>query len=80
MMGWRPHDYIPDLMAQGDCRVCGCTRERCIQQTAEVIGPSIRAFVDRILHGDEDHRAWLRAAAEAFLSQRPVPGQDAPQD
>lgn len=30
-------------------------------------GAMIRAFVEAIMHGDEEHRAWLRRAAECFI-------------
>ncbi len=31
-------------------------------------------FLPAILHGDDDHRAWLRAAVEAFIARKPIPG------
>jgi hypothetical protein len=30
-------------------------------------------FVEQILHGDDNHRAWLKDAARAFLAGLPVP-------
>lgn len=34
------------------------------------------AFAVLILHGDEAHRAWLLAAAEAFINGREIPRQE----
>jgi hypothetical protein len=31
------------------------------------------AFARAVLHGDEEHRAWLMEAAEAFVEGRPLP-------
>lgn len=31
------------------------------------------AFCEAILHGDEDHRRWLREAAQCFAEGRPLP-------
>ena len=33
----------------------------------------IRAFVEAIMHGDEEHRAWLRRAAECFIRGEEIP-------
>lgn len=33
----------------------------------------IRAFANAILHGDEWHKAWLLAAAEAYISGEDIP-------
>lgn len=41
--------------------------------TASTDSEQIREFSRAILHGDEVHRAWLLAAAEAFIDGRPVP-------
>lgn len=38
---------------------------------AERVG--LREFAKAILHGDDDHRAWLTEAAEAFISGDPMP-------
>lgn len=43
-------------------------------------GRTISAALFRdIAHGDDKHRAWLRAALDAFFAGEPVPPQDAPQ-
>jgi len=34
---------------------------------------SVRAFAKAIQHGDETHRRWLLAAADAFVKRRPLP-------
>lgn len=34
---------------------------------------AIAQFAERILHGDETHRHWLKQAALAFIDGRPVP-------
>jgi hypothetical protein len=33
----------------------------------------IRSFTQAIMHGDDEHRAWLKEAAEAFLEGRELP-------
>lgn len=33
----------------------------------------VRDFAKAILHGDQNHRAWLLEAAEAFINGEPVP-------
>lgn len=33
----------------------------------------IRNFTKAILHGDDEHRAWLQEAAEAFIEGRELP-------
>ena len=33
----------------------------------------IRAFVKAIMHGDEEHRAWLRHAADCFIYCEEIP-------
>ena len=33
---------------------------------------AIRQFVELILHGDEDHRQWLRLAGEQFVDHGTV--------
>jgi hypothetical protein len=33
----------------------------------------IRHFTQAILHGDDEHRAWLQEAAEAFIEGRELP-------
>ena len=35
----------------------------------------VEDFAEAILHGDESHRAWLLAAAEAFNTGKPIPKQ-----
>lgn len=34
---------------------------------------AVREFAKAILHGSEEHRAWLLAAAEAYIAGRPFP-------
>jgi len=34
---------------------------------------AIRSFVSLILHGNAEHRAWLKEAAELFIEGRHVP-------
>lgn len=41
--------------------------------TSAEVQEAIRAFVRDILHGDEEHQAWLLAAAESFIAGRPLP-------
>lgn len=33
----------------------------------------IRAFTEAILHGDDEHKAWLQEAAEAYIAGKPLP-------
>lgn len=33
----------------------------------------IADFVNLILHGDDEHKTWLREAGEAFMFDRPIP-------
>jgi hypothetical protein len=33
----------------------------------------VRAFAKAVLHGDDEHKAWLTEAAEAFISNKPLP-------
>src|SRR3954468_18360273 len=40
---------------------------------AEDAADSVRRFARAILHGDEDHRAWLIEAAEAFIAGKQMP-------
>jgi len=43
-------------------------------QSAEAEREAFRTvFLPAILHGDETHRAWLRAAVDAYLAGEPVP-------
>lgn len=37
------------------------------------LAAAIRAFAYAILHGDDEHRAWLIEAAEAFIVNDPIP-------
>src|SRR3712207_4499958 len=37
------------------------------------IGDAVREFAQAALHGDDEHRAWLMEAAEAFVAGKPVP-------
>lgn len=39
----------------------------------EAAANDIRTFATAILHGDDEHRAWLLEAAEAFVSGNPLP-------
>jgi hypothetical protein len=41
--------------------------------TSETINGNVRGFAAYILHGDEKHRAWLIAAAEAFIADEELP-------
>lgn len=34
---------------------------------------AVREFATAILHGDDEHRAWLLEAAEAFIAGHPLP-------
>lgn len=40
-----------------------------VQSDAEVV----RAFAKAMLHGDDEHKAWLLEAAEAFIAGNPLP-------
>jgi hypothetical protein len=44
----------------------------------ELTANYIRLFVESILHGDEDHRLWLKEAAECFIDGRPMPDRPCP--
>jgi hypothetical protein len=33
----------------------------------------VRAFAKAVLHGDDEHKAWLLEAAEAFIAGEPLP-------
>lgn len=33
----------------------------------------IRMFVEQILHGDDEHRDWLKEAGECFIHEKPMP-------
>jgi hypothetical protein len=33
----------------------------------------VRAFAKAVLHGDNEHKAWLLEAAEAFIEGKPLP-------
>jgi hypothetical protein len=33
----------------------------------------VRAFAKAVLHGDDEHKAWLLEAAEAFIDGKPLP-------
>lgn len=66
-----------------------CTAERIEQQAtalewasqipvSETPAGQVRAFAAYILHGDEHHRAWLLAAAEAFIADEPLPAHRSP--
>jgi hypothetical protein len=35
----------------------------------------VRAFAKAVLHGDDEHKAWLLEAAEAFIDRKPLPAQ-----
>lgn len=35
--------------------------------------PDVLRFAKAILHGDEEHRAWLLEAADAFCQDKPIP-------
>jgi hypothetical protein len=37
------------------------------------VAEPVRAFAKAILHGDDDHKAWLLEAAEAFIARKPLP-------
>jgi len=43
------------------------------QQHLPLIEGYIRMFVEAILHGDDDHRMWLKEAGEAFINGTPMP-------
>jgi hypothetical protein len=50
--------------------------EPAAQSQAEplIAGARLRdEFLPAILHGDDEHRAWLTAAVEAFIAGEPVP-------
>lgn len=34
---------------------------------------AVLEFAEAIMHGDAEHRRWLRAAAEAFVAEKPLP-------
>lgn len=36
-------------------------------------GALISEFVEVILHGDDEHKAWLREAADAWITGNPIP-------
>lgn len=40
----------------------------------------VNDFAEAILHGDEHHRNWLLAAAEAFTEDKPLPKQPPPKE
>ena len=40
---------------------------------SDTIDGNVRGFAAFILHGDEKHRAWLLAAAEAFIADEELP-------
>jgi hypothetical protein len=44
----------------------------------EITANYIRLFVESILHGDDDHRLWLKEAAECFIDGRPMPDRPCP--
>lgn len=33
----------------------------------------VRVFAKAVLHGDDEHKAWLLEAAEAFIAGKPLP-------
>ena len=47
-------------------------------QHAAARAQAIEAFTEAILHGDEAHRAWLHAAATAFIAGQPIRALAAP--
>ncbi len=34
---------------------------------------AIKTFVEAILHGNFEHKEWLRAAAEAYMTGKEIP-------
>jgi hypothetical protein len=47
--------------------------ERLAALTQSNAEPPVRAFAKAVLHGDDEHKAWLMEAAEAFISNKPLP-------
>jgi hypothetical protein len=39
----------------------------------EMFRRNVLSFAQAILHGDDEHKAWLMEAAEAFASYKPLP-------
>ena len=39
----------------------------------ETAAAAVQRFAEAILHGDNDHRAWLLNAAKAFVDGKPIP-------
>ena len=74
--------YLPDVRAQAEedekhhqehhARE-GKLKERIAELEAPQLARAIRAFVRLILHGDDEHQAWLLEAAERFLADESVP-------
>jgi hypothetical protein len=38
-----------------------------------VVKAEVTAFAEAILHGDDEHRAWLLEAAKAWNERKPLP-------
>jgi hypothetical protein len=64
------------------CNGCGCEvieprwDERTTEPkpaTGELWQHKLADFVNLILHGDDEHKAWLREAGEAFILGNPIP-------
>lgn len=42
-------------------------------EAGDLIERAVLKFAEAALHGDDEHRAWLMAAAEAFVKGQPLP-------
>lgn len=72
---WRKfHDTEPDETIRGHYLWgyrAGRVHER--RDPATIVERSLEAFTEAILHGDEQHRAWLKQACAAFITGAPMP-------
>ena len=54
-------------------RELDAARSQGVRARAESRAETARQFTEAIVHGDDEHRAWLREAAEAFIAGAPMP-------
>jgi hypothetical protein len=51
----------------------GYIRKSLRRKVTDADRDAVRSFARAILHGDDEHKAWLLEASERFLAGLPVP-------